>query len=143
MQLMTSEYFCVDHANISWERVSGEVIAIQLNTGKYYSFSSVAADIWSLADKGVNFQNVLDVLRAFYSSSEIAESEVKEFISKCFIERLLIQCESENQSFDLPNDISRVAWTTPQLNEYSDLQDLILVDPIHDVDDSGWPNLSR
>lgn len=140
---MTSDSFCVDNANISWERVSGEVIAIQLNTGKYYSFINVAADIWSLADRGVDFQNVLDSLRKYYLSSEIVESEVQEFISKCFVERLLIPCELENRSFDLPDDISRGSWTTPQLTEYSDLQDLILVDPIHDVDDLGWPNLPQ
>jgi hypothetical protein len=25
------------------------------------------------------------------------------------------------------------------LNKYSDMQELLLLDPIHDVDDAGWP----
>jgi hypothetical protein len=140
---MTNRVFCVDNANVSWERVSGEVIAIQLNTGKYYSFSNVAADIWSLANNGVSIESVLSALQKIYNPSDIVETEVRDFISKCFAERLLVECESENELQDLPNDTNRSVVTSPKLSEYSDLQDLILVDPIHDVDDSGWPNLNR
>ena len=140
---MSIDAFCIDHANISWERVSGEVIAIQLNTGKYYSFSNVAADIWSLADNGISLEEILNILGKLYIQSENSESEVREFISKCSAELLFIKCEPESKSSVLPDDIARSTWITPQLIEYSDLQDLILVDPIHDVDDSGWPNLSQ
>lgn len=140
---MTNRIFCVDNANVSWERVSGEVIAIQLNTGKYYSFSNAAADIWSLANNGVSIESVLRALQKVYTPSDVVETEVRDFISKCFAERLLIECESENELQDLPNDTDRSVVTSPKLTEYSDLQDLILVDPIHDVDDSGWPNLNR
>jgi hypothetical protein len=140
---MTNRVFCVDNANVSWERVSGEVIAIQLNTGKYYSFSNVAADIWSLANNGVSIESVLCALKKIYNPSDVVETEVRDFISRCFAERLLVECESENELQDLPNDTNRSVVTSPKLSEYSDLQDLILVDPIHDVDDSGWPNLNR
>ena len=30
-------------------------------------------------------------------------------------------------------------YTAPKLATYSDLQDLLLLDPIHDVDETGWP----
>jgi hypothetical protein len=140
---MTNRVFCVDKANVSWERVSGEVIAIQLNTGKYYSFSNVAADIWSLANNGVRIESVLCALQKIYIPSDVIETEVRDFISKCFAEQLLVECESENELQDLPNDTNRSFVTSPKLTEYSDLQDLILVDPIHDVDDSGWPNLNQ
>jgi hypothetical protein len=141
--MISIEAFCIDHANVSWERVSGEVIAIQLNTGKYYSFSNVAADIWSLSDKGIGLEEILNILGKLYKQSENSDFEVREFISKCFSESLLIKCESESETSALPDDITRSVWITPQLTEYSDLQDLILVDPIHDVNDSGWPNLAQ
>jgi hypothetical protein len=28
----------------------------------------------------------------------------------------------------------------PVLNKYTDMQDLLLLDPIHEVDERGWPN---
>ncbi len=33
----------------------------------------------------------------------------------------------------------RPAFEAPVLESYSDMQDLLLLDPIHDVDDAGWP----
>jgi hypothetical protein len=31
------------------------------------------------------------------------------------------------------------AFQPPTLESYNDMQDLLLLDPIHDVDDMGWP----
>ena len=28
----------------------------------------------------------------------------------------------------------------PRLRKYTDMQDLLLLDPIHEIDQSGWPN---
>jgi hypothetical protein len=33
-------------------------------------------------------------------------------------------------------------FVAPTLKKYSEIEDLLLLDPIHDVDDSGWPNRS-
>ena len=31
-------------------------------------------------------------------------------------------------------------YEPPQLMKYTDMQELILLDPIHDVDEKGWPH---
>ena len=31
-------------------------------------------------------------------------------------------------------------FEAPILNKYNDMQELLLLDPIHDVDEAGWPN---
>jgi hypothetical protein len=43
---------------------------------------------------------------------------------------------------ELPDDYSRAGWIEPTLEVFTDLQDLILVDPIHDASDLGWPRVS-
>jgi hypothetical protein len=53
---------------------------------------------------------------------------------------LLVEEEIKTDLVDESALTSLQTWVTPQLIEYSDLQDLILVDPIHDVEESGWPN---
>ena len=35
---------------------------------------------------------------------------------------------------------SRLPFAAPVLHKYTDMEDLLLLDPIHDVDESGWPN---
>ena len=33
----------------------------------------------------------------------------------------------------------RNEWTAPQFDEYTDMWDLIKLDPIHEADEVGWP----
>jgi hypothetical protein len=33
-------------------------------------------------------------------------------------------------------------FAPPRLEVFDDLQDLFLVDPIHDVDEAGWPHVT-
>ena len=39
----------------------------------------------------------------------------------------------------MPAHQARGAYRTPVLSIYTDMQDLLLLDPIHDVDQAGWP----
>ena len=38
-----------------------------------------------------------------------------------------------------PVSVAGVAYTEPSLSVFSDMQDLLLLDPIHDVSEAGWP----
>ena len=33
------------------------------------------------------------------------------------------------------------AFLPPEIDIFSDMQDILLLDPVHDVDESGWPIL--
>ena len=37
-------------------------------------------------------------------------------------------------------DGDRPEFTIPELHMHTDMQEFLLVDPIHEVDDSGWPH---
>jgi hypothetical protein len=41
--------------------------------------------------------------------------------------------------FDSPAPIGTAEFHAPVLQVYSDMQDLLLLDPIHEVDATGWP----
>src|SRR4051794_38301552 len=32
------------------------------------------------------------------------------------------------------------AYGAPALNKYTDMQELLLLDPVHEVDEAGWPS---
>jgi len=34
---------------------------------------------------------------------------------------------------------TRQPFSAPVLNAYTDMEELLLLDPIHDVDQAGWP----
>ena len=65
----------------------------------------------------------------------------------CFIEREIpVFPVAENGKIPLTKSGFKDATTdakavfqTPTLNADSDMEDLLLLDPIHDVDEKGWP----
>jgi hypothetical protein len=40
-----------------------------------------------------------------------------------------------------PSNGGRVPFPAPVLNKFTDMQMLLLIDPIHDVSQKGWPQL--
>lgn len=131
----------IDSKNISWERVDDEVIAIQLETGRYYNLLSTSAEIWSLLAEGTTIESLSRTFSKLFPGNESILIEIESFIQECTKAKLLlIDQEIKTELIDHKILTSLDTWVTPQLIEYSDLQDLILVDPIHDVKESGWPN---
>jgi hypothetical protein len=39
-----------------------------------------------------------------------------------------------------PSDISGCEFVTPCLQKYTDMEELLLIDPIHEIDEVGWPS---
>jgi len=131
----------IDSKNVSWERVENEVIAIQLETGRYYNLFNTAADIWSVLAEGATIEILCRTFSRLFPGNNAVCIEIESFINECTKAKLLlVEEEIKTDLVDESALTSLQTWVTPQLIEYSDLQDLILVDPIHDVEESGWPN---
>jgi hypothetical protein len=41
---------------------------------------------------------------------------------------------------DLPADYIRTPFMPPELEVFTDMKDLLLLDPIHAIGEAGWPN---
>ena len=68
------------------------------------------------------------------------KEDIEAFISHILSENLIEDCSQPNlNEVKLPSDYLRNKWVSPNLIEFSDLQDLILVDPVHDASLQGWP----
>lgn len=129
----------VRREDISAERLDGDVIAINLSTGAYFSLSGSAADVWTAATSGAPAEVWLAVLDATYGEP-IPRAHVDSLISSC-VEHGLMEAvaPSTKEPPELPDDFARGQWVQPTFEVFTDLQDLILVDPIHDASDLGWP----
>lgn len=134
--------FQVNRGDITHERLDGEVVAINMRTGRYYSLSGPAADIWWLVDQSVPRSAWVGVLAEVYEAPEDWLG-VSDFLEACSRAGLIIPADASSPApQSLPLDFVRGAWTAPRLEEFEDLQDLILVDPIHDTTALGWPHVA-
>jgi hypothetical protein len=133
------------------ESIDGEVIAIDLATGTYYSLRGSAADIWQLLldTGGATPGELVRELEARYDDGiSDHESSVTRFLAQLEQEGLLTADEPQaERSAAVPiaerNGILRRSFEPPQLEKYTDMQDLVLLDPVHEVDQSGWPRAAE
>lgn len=117
---------------IAAEYIDGEVVLVSFETGHYYSLRETAADIWRLLDGGLPIDEVAGV----YGDS--ASDAVRGFIASLQSERLMVPgVNGQTQS----EPITVGPYVQPVLERFEEMAEMLLYDPIHDVDQTGWPNL--
>jgi len=125
-------------SQVTFERIDGELILISMDSGKYYSATGTAADIFYLIENKTPLNKFNEVLEKHFTHFD--DSEILSFVDKISSENLIEPCPQPNiDHVDLPDDYQRGIWVSPSIIEFSDLQDLILVDPVHDASLNGWP----
>lgn len=132
---------------VTHERLDDEVIAINLENGAYYAFDGVAADCWNLVDQHAAPDDMVALLEARYPTGGAdVRADVATFVARLLEERLAIAPDApippvDRSALTLPEpaEAGPRAYTAPVVERYNDLDDLLLLDPIHEVDDAGWP----
>jgi len=119
-----------------------EVVIINLENGNYYSLNGTGAEIWRELEAGGFAEAVAAALVARYEAPEATIRQAVESFIRQLEEHGLV-AGTESMSSDTPvvrlPVESRAVFELPELAVFSDMQDLLLLDPIHDVDESGWP----
>jgi len=131
----------INRPAVSSELLQGEVIAIHLETGIYYSLRGSAAEVWTGLTSGADAAVLARrLVVAFGITPEEASRDVRTFLQALLAEGLVVETLSEpSPAAPLPAAPSSAAYAPPALERFSDLQDLLLLDPIHDVGAHGWP----
>ena len=133
------------------ETIDGETVILNLDNGNYYSLVGTGAHIWDYVEKGATVNDIIEILSCYYEAGkEDIEGEVNKFLSELMQEDLTtpdgvdtshIFKTSDDQIETAPKG-QKSTFTPPALNKYTDMQDLLLLDPIHEVDEqSGWPHV--
>ena len=124
------------------EIIEGEAVIIHLDTGAYYSARHVSAVVWDLVGAGVTIQQIVPAVKARFDVDEAtAGRDIRAFVQQLAREALIVE-RGELQPVErvLPHVEARKPYTAPALERFDDMKDLLLADPIHDVDAAGWPH---
>ena len=126
---------------VTHERLDNEVIAINLETGAYYALDGVAADCWALVAAGSSIDDAIGVLGQRYDvDPDRARADVDGFVAELQRERLVVEShDGVVTELSLPPVTVPQHYAAPAVQKYDDLEDLLLLDPIHEVDEAGWP----
>lgn len=145
---MSNQRFRVNTPTVTHETIDGEAVIINLDSGNYYSLVDEGSFIWRLVDRGASANEVQQlVLQTYEGSASAVDAGVQELLVQLQLENLIVPVD-EAGALDLtqldPETTSNTGQAKPSFNQpllqkYSDMQELLLLDPIHDVDDAGWP----
>ncbi len=135
--------FRVNEPHVVYETIDGETIIMDLRTGSYYSIEWPGVVIWEYLASGGNLENILiedQRLEAHQNSMHhflnilVQESLIKEEIVQNTDDVAVLSDEQKAEIKKLAD-----SFKAPLISKYTDMQEMLLLDPIHDVDEKGWP----
>ncbi len=139
---MQKKFFQIDSPQVIREFFDDEAVIVNLELGIYYSLDPVGAMIWGLIEQGASNTQIVEKLSQTFKLSTNIEKDIEEFIDLLLAEELIAATDNAClASLDSINEDTKLNYSKPTLNKYTDMQELLLLDPIHEVDEEGWPNI--
>lgn len=122
--------FRVAGPQVIHETFEGETVLIDLDSGCYFSLTAGGPACWSRLAAGESCAEIAA------GQGETALAQMQSFAERLVAEGILVA----DESLAAPNTTAQtVSWLDPQLEKFTDMKDLLLLDPIHEVDAAGWP----
>lgn len=134
--------FRVNVERVASETLDGEVVILDQVEGTYFSLGGAGADVWQMLLGGASTPAIVAAMCARFEGDAGAIGDaVTQLVERLAAEGLLdvVEGDAAPASSSEP-EAARRPWVAPRLDRFTDLQSLLLLDPIHDVDESGWPH---
>lgn len=143
---MPTTTFRINSPTVVQETIDGEVVIVNLAQGFYYSLLDTATDIWSGIEQGLDQAAIVSKLLQLYEvQPDVAETAVSNLLQQLQAEEIVVPETTANATQAVEaspeTDASeKPVFKSPVLSKYTDMEELLALDPIHDVDEMGWPN---
>lgn len=127
------------------ETIDGETMIVRLDSGNYYSMNPIGGQVWALIEQGASKDQIVSAFSGLYGlEKKSVEEPIETFLKYLIVEELILPNGASPHAGAVysPAGMERLTdfFEPPLLSKYSDMQELLILDPIHDVSDAGWPN---
>jgi Coenzyme PQQ synthesis protein D (PqqD) len=132
------------------DTIDGEVVIINFDTGTYYSLEGAGAYVWSLVEAQATTDEMLDyVSQLDRNNGPAMASRLEQFLTELEDEGLLVGAPADEPRGNLSTDVQvprllqrdGLEPDAFRIQKFTDMNQLLLLDPIHEVDQTGWPHL--
>lgn len=144
--LQASGSFRLNSPQVAHQTLEGETILIHFETGHYFSTNRSAAAVLEALDRG---RTPTQIGETWAAEGSIAGEQTRAWVDALLVQLLadglIVPAHAAPAPLAVRGDASlptplSFGADAPLVEKYTDLQDLLLLDPIHQVDDkSGWP----
>jgi hypothetical protein len=142
----------INTPHIVYDTIEEETIMINLKNGNYYNLDKNGTIVWDIIEKGGDIEiYIRTITKIFNLPAEQTKKDIEIFISSLIMENLLVPLPSDvvvNSSFtqeaiEVLIRKKLPSYIIPLVNKYSDMRDALMLDPIHEVDERGWPTMNE
>jgi len=132
-------YFSTSVPMLISRQFGDEVVLANYESGIYYNLGGTGAQIWLGLAAGKTVDEIVGQL-ASGAASELStvDGNVRSFVDRLLTEGIIVRADRAIVA-DEWSPTLRDGFAAPVLERFDDLRDLLLLDPIHDVGEAGWP----
>jgi hypothetical protein len=125
---LSSEPLSPNRPDVIDENFDGESVIVNLKSGCYFSLNPPATALWALLAEGRSPRSLAD-------SADVDDETIAAFVAQLHEEDLVVAGGTD------AGPAPTALGGTPTLEKFTDMQALLVVDPIHDIDldGDGWP----
>ena len=141
---MSEVVYRINRPEVIHEQFEDEYVVVNLKTGSYYSLSGSAPVVWDAIGNGATEPEILQTVSSSYTLAlSSIQSQVQEVLKSMQDEELVvgesIPADSRPPRQPLAPAPEGAQFFLPVVEKYTDMQELLLLDPIQQVDETGWP----
>ena len=142
--MFSEQSYRVNEPDVIHQLFDREVVVVDLRNGSYYSLSESGGAAWlAFGTSGALVDDVAQLLTTLYTiPPDVAARDLQSFIAELTARDLIVTCPPGTLSAATATvAMATAVYSPPELRSYNDLQELFLLDPVHEVDAAaGWPN---
>lgn len=126
-----------------YDMAEGQAIVINFTTGMYYGTSSLGSAVLDALLAGADTASVLTAVQALPACPADMDAQLNAFIAQLTDMEIIVPGETTGAAVSIGAE-ALVDGFKLTVDEFNEVQDLILADPVHDVDvEQGWPILNE
>ena len=123
---------------VAADTIEGETVILHHGTGTYFDGSGSATLLWTAIESGADAESLSKLLQAAYGvDAASAFTAADTFLTFLKTHDLVSDHPGSPAPFAFQGPQS--PYSTPEFSVHTDLTDMLLLDPIHDVGEAGWP----
>lgn len=133
----------INAGQLSAETFETEIVVIHFLRGTYFSLRGAAMALWQWLAAGSDEATLAELLAARYGlDPERARAEVAGAVARLREHELVVESDGPMPARGAYDMAAGPATFEPaQVEAFDDLQELIAIDPVHEVDPmQGWPH---
>lgn len=137
--MTNSQSYQLNEPKVTGERLDGEFILLHFETGCYFSVVGTAADVCQLLFAGTAISEITEALASHYElDRDVIQQGVDGFVTQLVDEGLIVAVDKTTDSMPSAPLFSG-QFADLAFEKFDDMSEQLLLDPIHEIDDGGWP----